>query len=154
MSYINGFVLTISTNQWIAYFKLTFELLAENRKRFNRITMREYCQSAMCYLSMDLSQQPLQTNRKLFQISKSFLNYWSKKIFKWLVRPEASIFIKKKSYALYIISFGTAFLLSFESNSSLWYIIKQALNCKLYNNVKIFFPISSSLSKAAENLFL
>ena len=35
-------------------------------------------QSAMCYTSMDLSWQALQTNGKSFQIPNSFLNYWPK----------------------------------------------------------------------------
>ena len=34
--YINGFVLTSSTNKWKAFFKFVFELLAENRKIFNK----------------------------------------------------------------------------------------------------------------------
>ena len=50
-------------------FKLVFEILAESRKIFKRIATSEvwiFDQIAMCYISMDLSQQALQTNGKFF----------------------------------------------------------------------------------------
>ena len=45
------------------FFKFVFELLAKNRKIFKPID-----QSAMCYTSMDLSRQALQTIGKLSSI--------------------------------------------------------------------------------------
>ena len=51
-------------------FNFVFELLTETEKYSNCVNMD---QSAMCYISMDLTRQALQTNGKLFfQISQSF----------------------------------------------------------------------------------
>ena len=49
-------------------FLTNFELLAENRKILKQID-----QIVMCYLSMDLARQDLQTYECFFQISESFI---------------------------------------------------------------------------------
>ena len=36
--------------------------MAENKKKFKQIVTREYDQSGMCYISMNLARQALQTN--------------------------------------------------------------------------------------------
>ena len=47
-------------------FEYVFKLMPENRKILKRIAGVNIDQIAMCYISMDLSRQALQTNRKLF----------------------------------------------------------------------------------------
>ena len=59
--------------KWKAFFwnfKLVFEILAEKQKYSKENQGMNIDQIAMFYISMDLSWQALQTNRKLFS------NFW------------------------------------------------------------------------------
>ena len=77
MLYINGFVSMSSTNLW-NFFQIYFWFMY--LPKTYKFSYKYWCvhidQSAMCNVSIDLSQQGLQTNGKLFffQIFKSFLN--------------------------------------------------------------------------------
>ena len=55
------------------YVKLVFEILAKNKKIFKRIARVNIDQITICCISMDLSQQALQTNEKLFSNFKLVL---------------------------------------------------------------------------------
>ena len=54
--------------QMESFFRISFELMAENQKIFKQMRGVNIDQSAMCYLSMNLARQTLQTNEKLKQI--------------------------------------------------------------------------------------
>ena len=64
MSYINGFVSTSSTNQWKAFFqfRISFRINGWKPKNIQMNSEVNIDQSAMCYTSMDLSWEALQTN--------------------------------------------------------------------------------------------
>ena len=58
----------LQTNEKLfSNFEFVFELMAKTEKIFKRIARRESIKvHAMCYISMDLPRQALQTNGKLF----------------------------------------------------------------------------------------
>ena len=72
MLYINGFVYASSTKLFLSNFKLVFELLAKNQKKFKQMARREYWSKCnVLYIN-----RFVKTNEKLFfSISESFFEY-------------------------------------------------------------------------------